>query len=415
MEFEWREATIEDVVLINPSYTIKKGMPAKKVSMSDVEPFTRKIQSYSIENFTSGSKFKNGDTLFARITPCLENGKTAYVSILDNNEIGFGSTEFIVFRGKEGLTDNKFVYYLSISPGFRQNAIKSMTGSSGRQRAQVDAIAKWRFQLPPLEEQKEIAKMLSSLDDKIELNNAINKNLEEIAQALFKHWFIDFEFPNENGEPYKSSGGEFVESEIGLIPKGWSANTLGKICEIGTEYVRPYDKPDQIYEHYSIPAFDVAKFPVFELGMSIKSNKYKVQKNSILVSKLNPQTKRIWKPLCLSDYSICSTEFINYIPVNDNLHAYIYSLLNSDDFLRFMIRNTTGSTNSRQRVNPRSTLNYSFVFSGGEVEQMYSKTVEKMIAQIRINILQNQILANIRDTLLPKLMSGEIRVPVEQP
>ncbi|MFD1954100.1 restriction endonuclease subunit S [Paenibacillus thailandensis] len=268
--------------------------------------------------------------------------------------------------------------------------------------------------LPDIYEQQKIANLLSVLDDKIELNNAINKNLEEMAQALFNSWFVDFEFPNENGEPYKSSGGEFEESELGLIPKGWKVRTLGEFCEISTTSINPVTLPDIIFEHYSLPAFDSGRLPVFESGSEIKSNKYKVSKNSILVSKLNPETKRIWNPYCLTEYAICSTEFMNYIPINSRLRAYSYSILNSEGFHQYLVGNTTGSTNSRQRVNPKATLQYKFVYGGTDIAYIFNDLVSAIYKKINENTLENKYLASTRDTLLPKLMSGEIRVPVER-
>ncbi|WP_438335227.1 restriction endonuclease subunit S [Clostridium cochlearium] len=191
----WKEYKIGDAIQFNPKERIKKGEIAKKIAMEKLEPYTRKITGFEETEFTSGTKFRNGDTLLARITPCLENGKTARVDILNKNEVAFGSTEFIVLREKIGITDNDFIYYLSISPEFRNLAIKSMNGSSGRQRVQKDVLEQCEIKLPSLKEQKAIAHILSTLDEKIETNNQINKKLEEMAQAIFKQWFVDFEFP----------------------------------------------------------------------------------------------------------------------------------------------------------------------------------------------------------------------------
>jgi type I restriction enzyme S subunit len=174
---DWTECRLGDIVEINPPESIKKGTIAKKIGMDVLQPYCRAIPSFSLESYSGGSKFKNGDTIMARITPCLENGKTAMVNILDENEIGFGSTEFIVFRAKEEITDPYFVYYLVTSDTVRNPAIKSMVGSSGRQRVQTDVVANLSINLPPLETQQKIASLLSSLDDKIELNNRINDNL----------------------------------------------------------------------------------------------------------------------------------------------------------------------------------------------------------------------------------------------
>ena len=131
---KWHSYKLSDVVRFNPSERLLKGEIAKKVPMDLLQPYTRGISGFEMASYTGGSKFRNGDTLMARITPCLENGKTAYVSMLDEDEVGFGSTEYIVFRNIEGITDNKFVYYFVTSPWFRDIAVKSMVGSSGRQR-----------------------------------------------------------------------------------------------------------------------------------------------------------------------------------------------------------------------------------------------------------------------------------------
>jgi len=144
------EVRIGDVISFNPSELLKKGEIAKKIAMEQLEPFTRKIANYELSEFTGGSKFRNGDTLLARITPCLENGKTAYVNILDDNEVAFGSTELLVMRKKEKNADDMFVYYLAISPDFRNKAIQSMTGTSGRQRVQQDVLQSHKIMLPPL-------------------------------------------------------------------------------------------------------------------------------------------------------------------------------------------------------------------------------------------------------------------------
>ena len=174
---EWLEKRMDEIAFINPRESIPKGTIAKKVAMDKLQPFCRDVPGFEIEAFSGGTKFRNGDTIMARITPCLENGKHAFISLLDKDEIAYGSTEYIVMRGKPGISDNRFVYYLSHFPAFKNAAIKSMVGSSGRQRAQVDVLKNLEFALPGLEEQIKIADTLSALDDKIALNNRINHNL----------------------------------------------------------------------------------------------------------------------------------------------------------------------------------------------------------------------------------------------
>lgn len=173
----WTSKRLLEVIDFNPKETLRKGQRAKKIAMEQLRPFSKTPMGYCEEFYNCGAKFKNGDTLLARITPCLENGKTAQVNELEEGEVGFGSTEYIVLRAKEGKSDKDFIYYLSISPNFRSIAIKSMVGSSGRQRVQQNVLENAEFLLPDLKTQKKISAVLGSLDNKIELNEKINQNM----------------------------------------------------------------------------------------------------------------------------------------------------------------------------------------------------------------------------------------------
>ena len=174
---QWTEIRATDFIEFNPRMSIKKGTIATKVAMDKLQPFTKKIPDSEKASFSGGSKFRNGDTIMARITPCLENGKTAFVDILGKDEVAFGSTEFIVMRAREGISDPQFIYYLATSPWFRNVAIKSMVGSSGRQRVQQSVLDDLVLNVPSIEEQKKISSVLCALDQKIALNNEINDNL----------------------------------------------------------------------------------------------------------------------------------------------------------------------------------------------------------------------------------------------
>lgn len=173
MKFEWTIKKLSEIAYFNPHESLSKGIVAKKIAMDKLQPFCKDISSYEIEKFTGGAKFRNGDTIMARITPCLENGKVAKVSILDEGEVGFGSTEYIVFRAKDNVNED-YLYYLVCSPYVRSAAIKSMVGSSGRQRVQLDVIKNLKINVPPYSVQCEIGRILKFLDDKIQLNKQIN-------------------------------------------------------------------------------------------------------------------------------------------------------------------------------------------------------------------------------------------------
>ena len=177
MTSKWKQSIASDFIEFNPKVSLKKGTLAKKISMEKILPFTKNITGYEWSKFSGGTKFENGDTLLARITPCLENGKTSFVNNLKKGEKAFGSTEFIVMRAIKEISDPQYVYYLAISPFFRDYAIKSMAGTSGRQRVQVDLLKQLSIPLPSLEEQKRIGEFLSEIDEKINCNQRINDNL----------------------------------------------------------------------------------------------------------------------------------------------------------------------------------------------------------------------------------------------
>ena len=189
---------LEDIIEFNPTETLKKGTVSKKIPMDKLGVFSKYINSFDIEKYNGGMKFRNGDTLLARITPCLENGKTSKVTILDEEEVGFGSTEYIVMRSKKNISDEDFIFYLAISPKFREIAIKSMTGTSGRQRVQLDVVKNTEMLIPSYEEQIKIGKVLSSIDKRIELNNQINDNLFEFAINYINNKKEDAEVPISN-------------------------------------------------------------------------------------------------------------------------------------------------------------------------------------------------------------------------
>ena len=219
---KWFEKRLDEIAEFNPRESLKKGSIAKKISMDKLQPFCRDVPGFELEPYSGGTKFRNGDTIMARITPCLENGKTAKVSVLENGEVGFGSTEYIVFRAKDGC-DPDFLYYLVTSPIVRGPAIKSMVGSSGRQRVQTDVLQTLMVKVPDLETQQSISGILKSLDDKIAANRKINDNLEQQAQAIFRQELL------QNGE----------------LPPNWTTGSLLDIADylngLAMQKFRPVD------------------------------------------------------------------------------------------------------------------------------------------------------------------------------
>ncbi|QYY42776.1 restriction endonuclease subunit S [Aneurinibacillus thermoaerophilus] len=417
---DWKEVQLKDVILFNPRESIKKGTMAKKISMDKLAPYQKKITGFEYAEFKSGTKFKNGDTLLARITPCLENGKTAQVDILDDNEIGFGSTEFIVMREISGISDNDFIYYLAISDDFRNIAIKSMTGTSGRQRVQMDVLEQTKLLIPPLREQKAIANILSTLDEKIETNNQINEKLEEMAQALFKHWFVDFKFPNENGEPYKSSGGEMVDSELGMIPKGWKIVTLEDLTSKFTTGLNP--RKNFVLgkgENYYVTIKNMGNNQIY---LDDKCDKI----DNDAIKKINKRSDLKKGDLLFSGIgTIGRVYLIDETPENWNISESIftlrssklitseilYLLLLSEQLQGYAQQLASGSVQKGVRM--RDLKAYKLAIPSNCLIEKFTELIRPLIRKNKYLEKENKRLKAIRDTLLPKLMSGEIRVPLD--
>lgn len=416
-----------DVFEFNPKESIAKGAVAKKVAMDCLTPYCREISGFEFAEFSGGTKFRNGDTIMARITPCLENGKTAMVSILDDDEIGIGSTEYIVFREKEGISNKYFIYYFATNPAFRDIAIKSMVGSSGRQRVQQNVLENLEISLPPLAEQERIAGILGALDDKIECNNRINRNLEEQAAALFRRWFVDFEFPDADGNPYRSASGTMQDSPLGPIPTGWQVGTFRDIISstIGGDWGKESAEANYSQKVYCIRGADITDVSKGEKGkMPFRyilpknhiAKKLEVNDLVIEISGGSP-TQSTGRIAIISDSllkrydedMIC-TNFCRAIKPKTEYAHFIYSLWRYmyDQNIMFSYENgTTGIKN----LNINGLVdNEQIVIPPIEVLNNYNNLQKYFFNTVFTNALESETLATLRDTLLPKLMNNEIKV-----
>ena len=384
---DWQEMSLNDIAHINPSESIGKGTSAKKVAMEFVQPFTKKIPGYSIEEYKGGMKFRNGDTLVARITPSLENGKTAFVDILDEGEVGFGSTEFIVLRARENQATENFVYYLARSPEFRDIAILSMTGSSGRQRVQTDVVSNYLFDIPPLSEQKAITAVLASLDDKIDLLHRQNKTLESLAQTLFRHWFID--------------GAE----------DDWEAVTVGDFAQINASTVQRNYEHDLIeyLDTGSITEGKVSGFQQYTLKDAPSRAKRLVQHNDIVYSTVRPNQRHYGIVKNPQPNLVVSTGFCVITCDKIDPH-FVYILLTQPDMTEYLHSIAEGSTSAYPSLKPSDIASLEFQLPPKRRLDMFSTIAQSCWEKIDRNSSQIRTLENLRDTLLPKLMSGEVRV-----
>ena len=307
---------------------------------------------------------------------------------------------------KKSINSKYLKYYLQSEVG--QKAIRQQQSGSTVFGISASTFQNIVVELPSKSVQDRIAQILSAIDDRITNNNAICAELEAMAKLLYDYWFVQFDFPDENGKPYKSSGGKMVWSEElkREIPEGWEVKTIGDISRMVNDSITP--NKSSMYHHFSIPAFDDTHMPVYEPGASIDSNKYCVNDDYILVSKLNPQFKRIWVISKAPENSICSTEYMPFVSTND-AKEFLYSTLNSDAFYTFMVNSSSSSTGSRKRMPPEMCPRFKIPYpKNGSVVTQYCNAVKPMLDRANSMYSENQELASLRDFLLPLLMNGQV-------
>ncbi len=414
----WTTIPFDEAVQINPSVPLHKGSVYPFVDMQAIEPSHRSVAPVEKRDFKGGgSRFIQGDTLMARITPCLENGKIARYESSDTESMAHGSTEFIVIRGRPDVTDNNFAYYLTYWDSVRQYAISQMTGTSGRQRVPTDSLAHLEVSIPPLSEQQVIAHILGTLDDKIELNRAMNDTLEEMARAIFKSWFVDFDPVRAKAEGRKPFGmdadtaamfpSSFQDSPIGRIPEGWSIGCLGDIAENKKVSVKPQQLGEYSHyiglEHMPRRCITLSEWSTTE---SIASNKYAFREGDLLFGKLRPYFHKVG--IAAVD-GVCSTDILVVIAKEPSWWGYVLEIISSIDFVNYTDMASTGT--KMPRTNWKDMSMFETVLPPVELAEAFTSFIFPMTQKIISNVHESQTLAAIRDALLPKLMSGELRIP----
>lgn len=379
MKSEWTKKKLSDIADFNPRETIKKGAIAKKIPMDVLRPFYRDIPYYVEECFSGGTKFRNGDTIMARITPCLENGKTAQVSILNDGEVGFGSTEYIVFRAKEGIADKDYLYYLVCNPEVREPAIKSMVGSSGRQRVQMDVVKNLEIDVPPLVEQEKIGSFLKAFDDKIALNDRINNNLEQQAQAIYQQMFID----NARSDWAEGTLSDISDITMGQSPSGSSYNEDGT----GTIF----------FQGRAEFGF---RFPSVRLYTT--EPKRMARSNDTLMSVRAPVGD-----LNVAHMDCCIGRGLAAIHSKSHHQSFVLYTMFS---LKKQLDVFNGEGTVFGSINRNSLNDMPILIPSDDILDEFERIVAPMDLTIRNNYDENCRLQDIRDTLLPRLMSGELDV-----
>ena len=307
----------------------------------------------SNEKEQNGYSIKRGDVFVTRTSETPEELGMSSVALKDYPFATYNGFTKRLRPKNPSLVFPEFIGYYLRSTKFRNFFYGLASSMSTRASLANGDLLGIRIFLPSYETQERIAWILKSLDDKIELNRRINKNLEQQAQALFKSWFVDF-------EPFQD--GKFVDSELGMIPEGWKVVETNKVMRISKESINPTKNPNRFYAHYSIPAFDEIGLPIFQYGNEIKSNKQKVFDNMTLVSKLNPRIKRVWFIDKACENAICSTEFIPYLSLNNSPY-FLYCYLNSNIFYDSIMSSVNGATGSHQRFQANDTLKFLFPYN----------------------------------------------------
>ena len=362
-------------------------------------------------------KAQPGDILYSTVRP----NQKHFGLLKEVPENFLASTGFSVFRGKAGIAHTGFIYWFltqdHIVERLHTIAEHSTSAYPSIRPSDIEALT---LALPPLPEQRAIAGVLGALDDRIDLNRRMNETLEEMARALFKSWFVDFDPVRAKAEG-RDTGlpdhiadlfpDRLVDSELGGIPEGWAIYRLDELAEHHTLSVTPLNHPETVFEHFSIPAYDRERMPALDRGEDIKSNKTVVPSGAVLLSKLNPEIPRVWIPGG-SDGGpqICSTEFLAFMarePVSRPLLFCLFMNMTFGEMLRSMV---TGTSRSHQRV-PAAALKQCKVMAGTPaLFSRFGELVGPMLERVAGNRTEAQTLTALCDTLLPKLVSGEVRL-----
>ncbi len=422
--FPWRKMMLDDCISINAStYSPKENWP-----------FINYLDTGSItDNHISGTqhlvvgqdkipsrarrKVRQGDIVYSTVRP-----NQRHFGLIKNVSDNFlASTGFSVLRGIDGIAHTGFIFrYLTqeqVIEHLHSIAENSITAYPSIKPSDLEQLA---LDLPPLPEQRAIAHILGTLDDRIELNRRMNETLEAMARALFKSWFVDFDpvrakmegrdtgLPKDIADLFPH---RLADSELGEIPEGWAIFCLDELANHHTKSMAPFSHPETEFEHFSIPAYDAGQVPAIDRCGNIKSNKTVVPSDAVLLSKLNPEIPRVWMPDAPNGRGqISSTEFLAFTPRGPANRSLLFSLFTNVAFRAILQSMVTGTSKSHQRIPPKA-LKKTRVLSGTPV---LFDAFDRLMAPVLVHVVKNRAkshtLATLREALLPKLISGALRV-----
>lgn len=402
------------------------GRGVKIVNMGEIFAYDRlpiiEMQRIELtEEEIKKSCLMNGDLLFARRSLIAEGAGKCTLVLEQGEPVTFESS-IIRARPDKNKADSRYIYYLFkskigrylLGTILRQVAVAGITGSD---------LVDIKIPLPPLKEQNYISNILELFDNKIDLLRKQNKTLENIAQALFKHWFVDFDFPNEEGKPYKSSGGKMFESELGEVPNGWRISTIDEIIGTLETGKRPRGGVANILEGVpsigaesitNIGEFDISKTKYVPEDFYAEMKTGKVKNRDIMVYKdggapgtFIPHISMFgeefpFEKACINEHVFLLRSSLDF------LHNFLFFYLNSYLCIEEMKIKGTGA--AIPGINSTELKSLTLVKPDDKIIKIFDKTVEPIVKQILRNSKQSLNLSNIRDTFLPKLMSGQIRI-----
>ena len=408
---EWKRAKLGDLI---DSISIKHKFNKDEIiflNTSDILDGKVLHNNYSpIDGLPGQAKksIKKDDILFSEIRP--KNKRFAYVDFDADDYVV--STKLMVLRRKSEDINNKYLYNYLTSPSTLDYLQTIAEGRSGTfPQITFSELKSMEINLPPLEQQEKIADILSSLDNKIELNNEMNKTLEDMAQSIFKRWFIDFEFPNENGQPYKSSGGEMVESELVMIPKGWEVKTIADIGEVisgGT----PSTKNEDYYggdiswitpkdlSGYNRKFISKGERSITELGLQ-KSSAKLLPKGTVLFSSRAPIGY-----VAIAEQEVCTNQGFKSIVCNAEImnNNYVYYFLK---FNKENIENVSSGSTFKE-ISGTHMKNFKIIVPEKCILDNFNKLITSYDKLLNKSYKEIDDLTEIKNILLPKLMNGEI-------
>jgi type I restriction enzyme S subunit len=422
MASKWEKKKLAQCCEFNPS-SLRTDWPHTHLQYIDIssvgkgvqsEPFKRMLRSEAPSR--AQRLVASGDSLLSTVRP--NRRSMLWLDSVADDVVA--STGFAVLRAKPNVMASRFLYYTIFNQAFTDYLV-TMEKGAAYPAVSVTDIGNAEINLPSLEEQTAIGEVLGALDDKIKTNSRMNSTLEAMASAIFQSWFVDFDPVREKLKKAKPIGIDGITAKLfpdsfqntlfGHIPKNWMIGKVSDVATLSRDSINPGHFPMEVFEHYSLPAFDNHRTPNIELGREIMSNKFIISPNSVLLSKLNPHIQRIWLPdLSPTCRSICSTEFIVATSNPKYSREYLFSLFTSSSFASIYGTLVTGTTGSHQRVSLDSFLEIKIVIPPLQLIEAFTEKVKPIFDRINCNIEQSQRLAAIRDALLPKLMSGELSV-----